>query len=46
VVAERISEIAGRFGADEVVVLTVAADYAARLKSYELLARSFELKSA
>jgi luciferase family oxidoreductase group 1 len=46
VVARRIREIVQRFAADEVVVLTVAADYAARLKSYELLARSFELKPA
>ena len=46
VVAERINELSRRFAADEVVVLTVAADYAARLKSYELLARRFELKPA
>jgi luciferase family oxidoreductase group 1 len=44
-VAARIREVQAEFGADEVVVLGVAASYKARLKSYELLAREFELKS-
>jgi luciferase family oxidoreductase group 1 len=44
-VAARIREIEAQFGADEVVVLGVAASYAARLKSYELLAREFGLKA-
>lgn len=44
-VAAHIREIEARFGADEVVVLGVAASYQARLKSYELLAREFGLKS-
>ena len=39
-VADRISELAELFVADEVVVLTVAPDYGVRLKSYELLARN------
>ena len=43
-VAARIREVQGQFGADEVVVLGVAASYKARLRSYELLAREFELK--
>ncbi|MDB5803182.1 MAG: luciferase oxidoreductase, group 1 family protein [Betaproteobacteria bacterium] len=44
-VAARIREVQAEFAADEVVVLGVAASYKARLKSYELLAREFELKS-
>ncbi len=39
-VADRIAELAELFGADEVVVLTVAPDYGVRLKSAELLARN------
>ena len=38
-VADRITELAELFEADEVVVLSVAPDYGVRLKSYELLAR-------
>jgi luciferase family oxidoreductase group 1 len=34
-----------RFGADELIVLTVAGSYAARTRSYELLADAFELKT-
>jgi len=37
-VADRITELAELFAADEVVVLSVAPDYGVRLKSYELLA--------
>ena len=43
-VAGHIRTLQQEFGADEVVVLGVAASYAARLRSYELLAREFELK--
>ncbi len=32
-----------RFLADELVVLSVAASYAARLRTYELLAQAFDL---
>ena len=32
-----------RFEADELIVLTVAGSYRARLRSYELLAEAFEL---
>lgn len=42
-VAERMAELRDSFGADEVVVLTVAASYEARMRSYELLAQAFEL---
>ena len=37
-VADRAAELADLFAADEVVILTVAPDYAARLRSYEVLA--------
>ncbi len=43
VVVERIVHLQRQFAADEVVVLTVAASYAARKRSYELLAAAFEL---
>ena len=39
-IAERITELAELFEADEVVVLSVAPDYGVRLKSYEVLARA------
>ena len=39
-VADRIAELSELFAADEVVVLTVAPDYRARLQSCELLARA------
>ena len=42
-VADRISELAELYAADEVVVLCVAPDYGVRLKSYELLARNMHL---
>ena len=32
-----LQELAGRYGADEVMVLTITGDYASRLRSYELL---------
>ncbi len=44
VVAERLLALQEQFGADEIVVLSVAASYAARLRSYELLASAFELQ--
>ena len=40
-VAARISELRESFAADEVVILTVAASYKARLRSTELLAEVF-----
>lgn len=42
-VAERLLALQAEFAADEIVVLTVAASYEARLRSYELLAEAFEL---
>jgi luciferase family oxidoreductase group 1 len=38
-----IEELARRYGADEVMVLTIAGDYASRMRSYELLAGEFGL---
>lgn len=37
----QIEAMAERYGADEVMVLTITGDYASRLRSYELLARAF-----
>ena len=38
---ERLTEIAADYGAEEVVVLTITHDAAARIRSYELLADAF-----
>jgi luciferase family oxidoreductase group 1 len=43
IVAERLLELKARFNADELIILTVAGSYGARLRSYELLAEAFEL---
>jgi luciferase family oxidoreductase group 1 len=40
-VRARIEELAASHGADEVMVLTIAPDYASRARSYELLAAAF-----
>jgi luciferase family oxidoreductase group 1 len=42
-VTERLHALQSQFDADELVVLTVAGSYRARLRSYELLASAFEL---
>jgi luciferase family oxidoreductase group 1 len=42
-VTERLIGVQERFGADELIVLTVAGSYAARLRSYQLLAQAFQL---
>jgi luciferase family oxidoreductase group 1 len=42
-VTERLLELKSRFNADELIILTVAGSYGARLRSYELLAEAFEL---
>jgi alkanesulfonate monooxygenase SsuD/methylene tetrahydromethanopterin reductase-like flavin-dependent oxidoreductase (luciferase family) len=42
-VTEQLHELQQRFDADELIVLTVAGSYQARLRSYELLAEAFEL---
>jgi luciferase family oxidoreductase group 1 len=38
----RIREMAARYGAEEVMVLTITGDYASRTRSYELLIEAFE----
>lgn len=45
-VREKLLALGKQYGVDEFVVLTVVYDFAARLRSYELLARSFELTPA
>ncbi|SIT38863.1 conserved hypothetical protein [Paraburkholderia piptadeniae] len=42
-VTERLHALQEQFDADELIVLTVAGSYRARLRSYELLAGAFEL---
>lgn len=42
-VRERVESVAGEAGADEVMVMTIVHDPAARLRSYELLADAFGL---
>jgi len=42
-VKDRLLEVARRFGADELVVVTITYDFEARKRSYELLAEAFEL---
>ena len=43
-VRERLLQLREQFNADELMLLTITGDYASRLRSYELLARAFELK--
>ena len=38
-----LEELAGKYGVDEIVVLTITHDYAARKRSYTLLAEAFGL---
>jgi luciferase family oxidoreductase group 1 len=42
-VRERLVALAAEYGVDELVVVTIAHDFKARLRSYELLAEVFEL---
>jgi len=44
-VRDRLSELAAMHGAEELVIVTITYDYASRLRSYELLADSFDLRS-
>ena len=44
-VTESMLALKEQFDADEIIVLTVAGSYAARLRSYELLAEAFALKA-
>jgi luciferase family oxidoreductase group 1 len=41
-----IEEVAAEYGADEVLVLTITHDHAARRRSYELIAEAFGLSAA
>jgi alkanesulfonate monooxygenase SsuD/methylene tetrahydromethanopterin reductase-like flavin-dependent oxidoreductase (luciferase family) len=43
-VREELLRIAQAYGADELVIVTIAHDPKARLRSYELLAGAFELE--
>jgi luciferase family oxidoreductase group 1 len=43
VVKRGIEELAGLYGADEVMIVTITHDHAARRHSYELIAEAFEL---
>jgi luciferase family oxidoreductase group 1 len=42
-VARRLHELVARYGAEEAIVVTITYDHQARRRSYELLAREFEL---
>ncbi len=42
----QLSELAERYGVDEVLVVTITHDHAARRRSYELLAAAFDLAGA
>jgi alkanesulfonate monooxygenase SsuD/methylene tetrahydromethanopterin reductase-like flavin-dependent oxidoreductase (luciferase family) len=44
-VADRAAELAELYGADEIVVLTVAPDYRTRLASCEMLARTLAISA-
>jgi alkanesulfonate monooxygenase SsuD/methylene tetrahydromethanopterin reductase-like flavin-dependent oxidoreductase (luciferase family) len=43
-VRERLVALAGEYGTDELVVVTITHDPKARLRSYELLAEAFGLR--
>ena len=42
-VRDTLEAVAAEYGADEVMVVTITYDHAARVRSYELLAGAFEL---
>lgn len=42
-VRRRLLQLVEAFAADELMLITITGDYASRLRSYELLAREFEL---
>ena len=42
-VRDRLLAMAEEYGVDEIVVLTITYDFAARVRSYELLAEAFDL---
>jgi len=41
-----IEQVAADYGAEEVLVVTITHDHGARRRSYELIARAFELDAA
>jgi luciferase family oxidoreductase group 1 len=43
-VRSQLEEVASAYGAEEVMVVTITHDHAARLRSYELLAEAFDLE--
>ncbi len=43
-VKAKIESLAEQYGTDDVIVLTITHDYAERQRSYELLAKAFELR--
>jgi luciferase family oxidoreductase group 1 len=45
-VRAQVEQLAGDYGAEEVVVVTITHDHAARRRSYELLAEAFDLPAA
>jgi alkanesulfonate monooxygenase SsuD/methylene tetrahydromethanopterin reductase-like flavin-dependent oxidoreductase (luciferase family) len=45
-VKTRLLEIVDAYAADELMVITITGDYASRMRSYELLAKEFGLKTA
>jgi alkanesulfonate monooxygenase SsuD/methylene tetrahydromethanopterin reductase-like flavin-dependent oxidoreductase (luciferase family) len=45
-VRAQVEQLADDYGADEVVVVTITHDHAARRRSYELLAGAFDLPRA
>ncbi|HWH93857.1 MAG TPA: LLM class flavin-dependent oxidoreductase [Baekduia sp.] len=45
-VRAQVEQLAADYGADEVVVVTITYDHAARRRSYELLADAFDLRHA
>lgn len=42
-VKAELTALAGRYGVDEIVVVTICHDFTARVRSYELLAKAFSL---
>jgi luciferase family oxidoreductase group 1 len=45
-VAAGLREVAAAYGADELIVVTITHDHAARRRSYELIAEAFDLAAA
>jgi alkanesulfonate monooxygenase SsuD/methylene tetrahydromethanopterin reductase-like flavin-dependent oxidoreductase (luciferase family) len=45
-VRRKLSAMAEALGIDEIMVVTIVYDHAARVRSYELLAEAFELRGA